>query len=62
MNADLLTAIINWLPMLVIVALWIFYIWWIRNRYQRDYMALITKQTEAIERVAAALERKSTNG
>jgi hypothetical protein len=62
MNADLLSAIINWLPMLAIVALWIFYIWWIRNRYQRDYMALIAKQTEAIERVAAALERKSTNG
>jgi len=62
MSADMLAAIINWLPMLVIVALWIFYIWWIRNRYQRDYMALITKQTEAIERVAAALERKITNG
>jgi nitrogen fixation-related uncharacterized protein len=61
---DLVEVLINWFPMLLLVAVWVIFLWWARRKggystqYQRDYMDQMRKQTELLERVASALEKK----
>jgi len=52
--------LINWFPMFLLIGIWIFYL----NRgflgaYYKEILVLHRRQAEALERVAAALEKKS---
>jgi ATP-dependent Zn protease len=63
-NFDWVSLLINWFPMLLLIAVWI----WVMRRFQggtkyrRSYMEQVKKQTELLERVALALEKKTPNG
>ena len=63
-NVDWLSVLINWFPMLLLIAVWI----WVMQRlkggkiygaYQKDVLEEQRRQTTALERIAQALENKS---
>ncbi len=54
--------LISWFPMLLLVGVWIFFLVRARsgafvNQYQKDCMEFTRRQAEALERIAAALEK-----
>lgn len=63
MDKLLIETLINWAPMLLLIAVWVFVLRQMRgakpNKYQQDCMDLTRRQAEALERIAAALEKKS---
>jgi hypothetical protein len=59
----IIDTLINWFPMLLLIAVWIFFLIQMRGRwgskYQKDSMELWRRQVDALERVASALEKRS---
>ena len=56
--------IISAAPMLLLIAVWIFFIMRLRrggfnSKYQTEYMEQVKLQNAALERIAAALEKKN---
>jgi ATP-dependent Zn protease len=53
---------LNWFPMLLLIAAWIFIMARMRggpySKYQKDCLDLTRRQVEALERIASALDRK----
>ena len=53
---------INWLPMIILIGIWVFFMWRLRGgpltKYQADCYELTKRQVEALERIAVALERR----
>lgn len=59
-NVDWMSVLINWFPLLLIVGVWLYFIWKMRGgASQKNYLSLATRQAEALERIAAALEKRS---
>ena len=61
-NVDWAAALMNWLPALLIFgAILLFSLWRIRggSSSEKEYMSVAKRQAEALERIAAALERRS---
>jgi ATP-dependent Zn protease len=60
---DWMGTLINWFPMLLLAAVWIFFIFRMRRgpygKYQQDCMALMQRQVDVLERIAVALEKKN---
>ena len=53
--------LINWFPMLLLIGVWIFFLRRMRggpSKYQTDCYDLARRQAEALERIAALLEKK----
>ena len=61
-NVDWTAMLVNWSPMLLIFGIWWFFTVKIRRgpytRYQRDCFELQRRQTEALERLVAAMEKR----
>jgi ATP-dependent Zn protease len=63
---DVVDIFINWFPMLLLIGVWIVFLRRMQGggrymtQYQRDYMATAQRQTEILERIALALEKRST--
>lgn len=59
---DVIGILINWLPMLLLIGVWIYFMRRMRGgpltKYQADCMDLTRRQVESLERIAAALEKK----
>jgi|HubBroStandDraft_6_1064221.scaffolds.fasta_scaffold57190_3 hypothetical protein len=53
---------INWFPMLLLIAVWLYFIARMRggpySKYQNDCLDLTRRQVEALESIASALDRK----
>jgi hypothetical protein len=61
---DWVGTLINWFPMLLIFGVWI---WFVRrmqgghyNRYQKECLDMQRRYTEALERIAVALEKRTS--
>ena len=62
MDPKLLDILINWFPMILLIGAW----FWIMQRmrsgkmskYQQECFDVAKRQAEALERIAAALEKK----
>jgi ATP-dependent Zn protease len=54
---DVLT---NWFPMLLLIAVWVVFIPTIRKsgKHQAEHRELMRRQADALERIAAALEKR----
>lgn len=54
---------VNWFPMLLLIGVWIFFCLRMRggpySKYQKECYDLARRQAEALERIAALLEKKS---
>ena len=63
MNKSIIDILINWFPMLLLIAVWIYIIFRMRGgpltKYQKDCMELTRRQVEALERIVVELEKKS---
>jgi ATP-dependent Zn protease len=62
-NIDWMSVFLNALPMLVLVGVWIYFMNRMRRggfnaQYQTEYLAQMKAQVAALERVAAALEKR----
>ena len=60
---DVVDIFINWFPMLLLIGVWMFFLSRMRSSgfvssYQKEILELYRRQAEALERVAAALEKK----
>jgi hypothetical protein len=59
---EIMAAVINWLPMILIFGVWIFFIYRLRRgpftKYQKDCLDLVRRQTDALERIEKLLERR----
>ena len=62
MNIDWMEVFINWFPMLLLIGVWIFFLTRMRGgtKFQRDCLDLTRRQLEALERIAAALEKRES--
>ncbi len=62
MSEELINVLINWAPMLLLIAVWVFFMLQMRGKYtgkyQKDYMEVAMRQADALERIAAVLEKK----
>jgi ATP-dependent Zn protease len=63
MTGDSLVGIlINWFPMIILIGAWIFIMQRMRSgkmsKYQQECFDLAKRQAEAVERIAAALEKR----
>jgi ATP-dependent Zn protease len=62
-NFDWMNLFINWFPMLLIFGVWLFFVRQMRggaySKYQKDCLDMQRRQTEALERLATALERRA---
>jgi ATP-dependent Zn protease len=60
---DWMGTLINWFPMILIFGVWFFFMRQMRggpySRYQKDCFELQRRQTEALERLVAAVEKRS---
>jgi|HubBroStandDraft_5_1064220.scaffolds.fasta_scaffold69839_3 ATP-dependent Zn protease len=63
MDTKLIDILINWMPMILLIGAW-FYI--MRryssgrySKYQQECLDLAKRQAEAVERIAAALEKRA---
>lgn len=49
---------INWFPMLLLIGAWAWFC--LRMpQFQKDYLAILARQAEILERIAAALEKRA---
>jgi ATP-dependent Zn protease len=59
----IIDTLINWFPMLLLIAVWIFFLVRMRggygSKYQKDCMEMWRRQVEALERIAATLDKKT---
>ena len=62
MNVDWMEVFINWFPMLLLIGVWIFFLLRMRGgtKFQRDCLDLTRRQADALERIAAALEKRES--
>jgi ATP-dependent Zn protease len=62
-NISLIDVFINWFPMLLIFGVWAYFVRQMKgghySKYQKDCFELQRRQTEALERLATALEKRS---
>jgi hypothetical protein len=60
---DVVGIFINWLPMLLLIGVWIFFLSRMRggpySKYQKDCFELTRQQVESLERIAAILEKQT---
>jgi hypothetical protein len=59
---DLINIVLNALPMLLLIGVWIFFMMRFRkggfnSKYQADYLEQMQRQSAALERIAAVLEK-----
>jgi hypothetical protein len=61
---SLLQILINSFPMLLLIAVWIFFMWrsglgrrGYTTQYRKDYIEQMHRQTEILQRIAIALEK-----
>ena len=63
-NFDWVGTLVNWIPMALIAAVWLFFFRKIGRgpytMYQIDSFELQKRQADALERIAAALEKRSS--
>jgi len=63
LDKQIVEILINWFPMLLLIAVWIFIMARMRGgyltRYQKDCMELTRRQVEALERIANIIEKKA---
>jgi ATP-dependent Zn protease len=59
---DVVDILINWFPMFLLIGVWIYFLTRMRGgfmgSYYKEVLELYRRQAEALERVAAALEKK----
>ena len=66
MSGSILDFLNSWAPMLLLVIVWILFMWSYRRnggygtQYHRDHMEEMRKQSEALARIATALERRTS--
>lgn len=62
MNEQLFETLLNWVPMLLLIAVWVWFLLRMRGgfytKHQKEYTELARRQAEALERIAAALEKR----
>jgi ATP-dependent Zn protease len=67
MNQSYWDIFINWFPMLVLIGVWVFFLRRMGGmggkgyftQYQKDQMAEMRRQSDALERIAKEIEKKS---
>jgi len=65
-HPDLMGIFINWFPMLLLIAVWVFFLRRVQGgkgyltQYQKDCMALTERQVIALEKIAAALDKQNS--
>jgi hypothetical protein len=62
---DLISVLLNALPMLLLIGVWIFYMTRLRNggfnsKYQTAYLEQLQRQNATLERIAVALEKRAS--
>jgi ATP-dependent Zn protease len=61
-NVNLVDVLINWFPMILLIGAWFFIMHRMRSgklsKYQQECYDLAKRQAEAVERIAAALEKR----
>jgi len=65
MSEHLLGLLVSWFPMLLLIAVWIFFMKRFEkggrpNRYREDHIAELRKQNALLERIAKALEQRGS--
>jgi ATP-dependent Zn protease len=60
---DLISVLLNAFPMVLLIAVWIFFMMRLRNggfntKYQTAYLEQLQRQNANLERIAAALEKR----
>jgi len=62
-GVDWVGVLINWFPMILLIGAWFFIMQRMKSgkmsKYQQDCFDLAKRQAEAVERIAAALEKRS---
>lgn len=64
MNATriLVGLLVNWFPLILLIGVWIFFMFRMRKgplwKFQRDGLDIQRRQADALERIAAALEKR----
>jgi len=65
-NVDWMGTLINWFPMILILGIWIYFIRRMQGGYYKNLMAIqkesaeaLRRQADALERLAAAVEKRS---
>lgn len=62
MNEKLFEALINWIPMLLLIAVWVIFLLSLKfgkfSKHQKETAEMNRRKTEALERIAAALEKR----
>jgi len=62
-NVNLVDVFINWFPMLLIFGVWLFFLRQMRRggygKYNQQVIELNARQADALERIAAALEKRA---
>jgi ATP-dependent Zn protease len=60
---DVIDIFINWLPMIVLIGVWMYFLRRMRggpySKYQQESMDLTRRQVECLERIAATLEKQA---
>ena len=58
---ELISYLINWFPFLLLICVWIFFMMRTRGgtKYQKECMEVWRQQVNSLERIAAALEKRS---
>ncbi len=59
MSQDLMNILLSVLPMLLLVSAWFFFMHQMRKNAGGGFFHLHRRQVEALERIAAALEKRS---
>lgn len=64
MSQNWIEVLLNWLPMLLLIGVWLFVFLRMRSgpftKYQKDCLDLTRRQVEALEHIAALLEKRAT--
>ena len=62
-HINFIDILINWFPMIILIGAWLFIMQRMRSgklsKYQQECYDLAKRQAEAVERIAAALEKKT---
>ncbi len=61
MDEELFKLILNWIPMLLLIAVWVWFLTRMRGGkgYQNQILEEYRRQNATLERIAAALERRA---
>lgn len=63
MDKELFDVLINWFPMLLLIAVWVVFLLTLKfgkfAKHQKEAADMNRRKTEALERIAAALEKQT---